>query len=255
MSAASGRFVWFDLMTPDTEGAKAFYGALINWTTTKWSSGDYEMWTAGKEQVGGLMALPEAGAPPHWLGYVASEDVDAAVKRVEQLGGKVHRPPSDIPEVGRFAVVADPQGAVFALFKSSTPQAVPEMRKPGHVGWAELNTTDWKSAWRFYSELLGWKKVSSMDMGPGVGEYFMFGDGGEPPMLGGMSDAAKAMNAPPHWLFYFNVKSVDAAAARIPSLGGKVLNGPMDVPGGDRIAQGQDPRGAMFAIYSFSDAR
>lgn len=252
MGAASGRFVWYDLMTPDVQGAKAFYTDLIGWKMTPWRS-DYEMWTAGDTQVGGLMALPEdarkAGAPPHWLGYAAVEDVDASAKKVQQLGGRVFHPPTDIPQVGRFAVVADPQGAAFALFKSTDEQQLPPREGPGCFSWAELNTTDWKAAWKFYSELLGWKPTQSMDMGPGFGEYFMFGMDPQQSM-GGMSDAATMMKAPAHWLHYINVKSADETAARLVQKGGRVLNGPMDVPGGDRVAQCMDPQGGMFAIYS-----
>ncbi len=138
---------------------------------------------------------------------------------------------------------------MFAIFQPSGQGSAPDTRGLGHFSWAELNTTDWKAAWKFYSELFGWKKTSSMDMGAEYGEYFMFGEGGEQSM-GGMSNAATMMKAPAHWLHYVNVSSVDEAAKRIPSLGGKVLNGPMDVPGGDRIAQCMDPQGGMFAIFS-----
>lgn len=253
MGATSGRFVWYDLMTTDIPGAKAFYSDLAGWTLTAWSGGDYEMWTAGTTQVGGLMALPEdarkAGAPPHWLGYVAVDSADATVKKAQQLGGKVLHPPTDIPSVGRFAILNDPQGAMFALIQSLQDMPPPDREGPGRFSWAELNTTDYKGAWKFYSELFGWKPTQSMNMGPELGEYFMFGMDTQQSM-GGMSNAATMMKAPAHWLHYINVKSTDEAAKRLVQKGGKVLNGPMDVPGGDRIAQCMDPQGGMFAIYS-----
>lgn len=254
MGAASGRFVWFELMTTDVEGAKRFYGDVIGWKVTPWSGGkDYELWVAGKEEVGGVMALkPEArkaGSPPHWLGYVATDDVDATAQKAQKLGGRVLVPAMDVANSVRIAVLADPQGAAFGVVGMRGGETRPDMRALGHAGWAELNTTDWKAGWSFYSQLLGWRKVSSMDMGPEFGEYFMFGLEPEA-MLGGMSDAAKMMKAPAHWLHYLNVKSVDETVKRIPEKGGKVLNGPMDVPGGSRIAQCMDPQGAMFAILS-----
>src|SRR5690606_21082583 len=131
-------------------------------------------------------------------------NVDESAKRAEQLGGKVLVPGQDIPDIGRFAVIADPQGAVLALYSSSTPiHAVPG-RGPGHFNWAELNTTDWKAAWKFYSELFGWKPTQSMEMDEGFGTYFMFSTGGEQSM-GGMSNAATMVKAPPHWLHYVTV--------------------------------------------------
>lgn len=257
MSAASGRFVWYDLMTTDTEGAKAFYTAITGWKSSKWAGGDYETWSMGDKGIGGLMVLPEearaAGAPPHWMGYVAVDDVDATARKAVGLGAKTYVPATDIPDVGRFAVLGDPQGAVFALFSSTMEGPGPDREGLGHFSWAELNTTDWESAWKFYSDLFGWKPTRSMDMGE-FGQYFMFGMDTQQSM-GGMSNAATMMHAPPHWMHYVNVKDVDEAAKLISQKGGKVLNGPMDIPGGDRIAQCMDPQGAVFAIYSSGTAR
>jgi predicted enzyme related to lactoylglutathione lyase len=253
MSAANGRFVWFDLLTNDVEHAKPFYGGVAGWTAQKWSGGDYEIWSAGSAPIGGAMALsPEAcqsGALPHWMGYVATDDVDATARRAQQLGGAVRVPGKDIPEVGRFAVLADPQGASFAIYRSLKATPAPDTRALGHVGWAELITTDWKSAWKFYAELFGWRPTQSMDMGPELGEYFMFGADPEQ-AFGGMSNAANLIKARPSWLYYVNVKSADETAKRVASTGGEVVNGPMDVPGGGRIAQFLDPQGAMFAVYA-----
>ncbi|WP_373046907.1 VOC family protein [Vulgatibacter sp.] len=253
MSMQNGRFVWYDLMTNDVEGAKRFYGEIAGWKVSKWEGGDYEMWLVGDAPIGGLMKLPAelAGVPPHWIGYVGVADVDATVAKAQQLGGKVLHPANDIPGVGRYAVLADPQGAAFALYASTMADEgeAPGRETPGQFSWAELNTTDWESAWRFYSQLFGWQPTSSMDMGPEMGAYYMFGTDSKQSM-GGMSNAATMMKAPPHWLHYVTVPSADDAAKRVEQLGGKVLNGPMDVPGGDRIAQCMDPQGGFFAVYS-----
>lgn len=251
MTAKKGRFDWFDLMTTDVAGAKSFYSKVIGWKTQKWEKDDYEMFAVGEQPIGGVVALSDEmkkmGAPPSWMAHIETDDVDATAKQAAQLGGKVQHPPTDIPSVGRFAVLTDPQGATFAIFKPLKP-ADDAPRKPGFVTWHELNTTDYKSAWKFYSELFGWKNTRSMDMGPELGAYWMFGLDSENTM-GGMSNVATERKMPPHWLYYVSVEDLDAAAANVTKHGGKVINGPMDVPGGDRIAQCMDPQGAMFALH------
>jgi uncharacterized protein len=253
-----GRFMWYDHMTTDVEAAKAFYTAVAGWGLQDWEGGDapYAMWVAEETPIGGVARLPAGleadGVPPHWMAHVAVTDLDAAVKQVGELGGTVHKPPTEIPEVGRFTVVADPQGAALALFEpKGDPMPPPDRSKPGRIGWHELNTTDHASAWKFYSALLGWEHTSTFDMGE-MGGYFMFrhpGDG-EDEAMGGMSDVARHMGFPPHWLYYVNVDDADDAVRRIEAGGGRVLNGPMEVPGGGRIAQCMDPLGAAFAIYA-----
>jgi predicted enzyme related to lactoylglutathione lyase len=255
MSNVDGQYVWHDLMTTDVKAAQTFYGEIIGWKTMKWEGGDYQMWTAGQQPIGGVMVLPpeasKAGAPSHWIGYVAVSDVDATVKNVQKLGGKIYHQPQDIPTVGRFAVCADPQGAAFAVFKSLKEGMQPDRKATAHFGWAELNTTDWKAAWKFYSELFGWKNTKSMEMGPEFGTYHMFGTKpGDENTFGGMSNAANMMKAPPHWLHYINVPNCAEAAKRVTQMGGKVLNGPMDVPGGGKIAQCMDAQGAAFGLFA-----
>ena len=250
------RFVWYELLTSDVDAAKAFYTALIGWGTTDMSAGGqpYTMWTVSEAPVGGLMALPDeakaAGAPPHWLGYVSTSDVDATAAETSRLGGKVLKEPTDIPDMGRFAILADPQGAVFAVYKAAQEQ--PADQGPPALGgfsWHELATTDYEAAFEFYSQLFGWKKTDSMDMGEGA-IYQMYGAGDMP--LGGMYNKPPEMPGPPAWLYYTTVGNVDESAERIKELGGQISVGPMEVPGGsgDRIVMGMDPQGAAFALHS-----
>jgi predicted enzyme related to lactoylglutathione lyase len=253
--ASTGQNVWHDLMTTDPEGAKRFYAAVVGWKTEDWADAPpdkpYTMWVSDQGPLGGVILLPDEakqmGAPSHWLAYTTVADVDATAARVEELGGKIYQPPFDVPKVGRLAVLADPQGAVFAIFKAET-EMTPHRDEPGQFSWAELNTTDWEAAWKFYSELFGWKERSSMDMGE-AGTYFMFNDAAER-TRGGMSNMAQQMKVPPHWLHYITVSDMDQTLGRIKSTGGKVMNGPMPVPGGDVIAQCVDPQGAFFAVYA-----
>ena len=245
-------FVWYELMTSDTGSAVSFYRSVIGWGTQDSGMASYTLLTMGTSMVGGVMAIPDEararGARPVWLGYIGVDDVDAYAKRVSAAGGAVHKPPEDIPGVGRFAVVADPHGAMFMLFKGSSteaPAAAPP-GTPGHVGWHELRAGDGPAAFKFYSDLFGWTAAEAVDMGP-MGVYQTFAAGGAP--IGGIM--TKTPETPmPSWLYYFNVESVDAAIARVKDGGGRITNGPMEVPGGSWIAQGEDPQGAAFAVVA-----
>ena len=168
-------------------------------------------------------------------------------EKVKQKGGKIYRAPDNIPGIGRFAIVADPQGAAFALFKGEgeAPPAPPR-GTPGQAGWRELYANDHVAALDFYGELFGWTKADHVDMGD-MGIYQLFAKGGEP--IGGMMNKMPQMPAP-YWTYYFNVEGADAAAARVKAAGGQVLMEPMEVPGGDWIVNGLDPQGAAFNLVA-----
>jgi len=245
-----GAFVWYELATSDTEAAAAFYTKVVGWTVQPVPEMSYAIFLTGETRSAGLMSLPqhlrEAGIPPHWLGYVAVTDVDAYADRVRAAGGDVRHTPTDIPGIGRFAVVADPQGAVFALFKgASEGQPDLPMMEPGRVGWHELYTGDWQKAFAFYEALFGWTRGQAIDMGP-MGTYQLFDYAGA--SRGGMMNAPGGM--PAHWGFYLVVQGIDQAIERVRAGGGEILHGPQEVPGGAWIIQGRDPQGAHFALVS-----
>ena len=248
MVDSHGRFVWYELMTTDMEAAKAFYAKVVGWGTRD-AGMAYTLFTVGEASVSGLMDLPEdarrMGATPHWIGYVGVDDVDAAADRIKQLGGAVHVPPTDVPNISRFSVVADPQMATLALFKWLKPgQAQPaELGAPGRVGWHELLAADWEKAFAFYGELFGWQKADA-DVGA-MGTYQLFSAGGQ--TIGGMFTKPPTVPVP-FWLYYFNIGDIDAAAKRVKAGGGQILDGPIEVPGGGWIVQCTDPQGAMFAL-------
>lgn len=251
-----GRFLWYELQTTDVKAAAAFYGKITGWTSKASdivADMQYLVLSAGDTQVGGLMELPAdlraAKVPPHWMGYCGCDDVDQTVARAKKLGAAVHFGPHDIPNVGRFAAIADPQGAAIALLTPAYEPGPDNEPGIGQVSWHELLTTDYKAAWQFYQELFGWEEMQSMDMGPELGTYFMFGRNGR--MLGGMFNKAPSMPMPPNWCYYALVKDCHAAAKAIEANGGKILNGPMEVPNeGGFVAQATDPEGAVFAIHS-----
>ncbi|MFQ5689128.1 MAG: VOC family protein [Gemmatimonadota bacterium] len=253
-----GRFVWHELLTLDSSSAIDFYTRVVGWGTTVWEGAGqpYTMWTRGDSPLGGTMKLPETaqadGAPPHWLPYLGTPDVDGTVARAGELGANIMCPPTDIASVGRFAVLTDPQEALFAVFESES--GTPGGDEPAAIGefsWHELLTTDWAAAFEFYRDLFGWEKTEAMDMGE-LGTYQMYGLDGS--TLGGMFNKPVEMPAPSHWLCYVRVDDVHRRAAIVEELGGQVLNGPMEVPGGDMIAQCVDPQGAGFAIHSSAAA-
>jgi predicted enzyme related to lactoylglutathione lyase len=251
MVSSHGRFVWYELRTTDMEAAKAFYAKVVGWGTRDASMPDlpYTVCTAGEAPVSGLMYLPEAarrmGERPSWIGYVSVDDVDATADRIAELGGAVHVEPQDILDVSRFSVVADPQTATLALFKWLKPgrEQPVELRRPGGVGWHELLADDWEKAWAFYSELFGWQRVAADS--DAMGPYQTFSAGGQ--TIGGMY--TKPPVAPvPLWLYYFNVGDINAAAERVKAASGQILQGPMEVPGGNWMVQCTDPQGAVFAL-------
>ena len=247
----SGDFVWYELMTTDPKAAIAFYSEVIGWKTERFGDegSDYRMWVASQGPLGGVMTLPDVavqmGAPPHWTSHVTVDDVDAAVARVKELGGRVYKEPVDMPTVGRFAIVADPQGAAISLFKPAREMPPHDTSRHGEFSWSELATTDNQAAMAFYSALFGWQKISSMDMGP-MGTYEIFGKGDR--QLGGMFNKPKDMPAVA-WLYYTQVDDLDSALGRATRQGARVINGPMDVPGG-RVVQLVDPQGAFFALHT-----
>jgi predicted enzyme related to lactoylglutathione lyase len=254
VSTGTGNFVWHELRTTDAQGAEAFYTHVIGWKTT--DSGDpggiaYKLFSVGDLATAGVMQLSpsmlEGGMRPAWVGFIGVDDVDAYAKRLEQSGGKLHCAPQDIPTVGRFASVEDPQSAAFLLFKGSLNYAPPRPASgsPGTVGWNELSANDGEAAWPFYSGLFGWKEDSTMDMGP-MGTYRIFNNGGTP--IGAMMTRDHSKAPVPFWLYYFNVEDIDAATARITEKAGQVCMGPHEVPGNLWIVLGVDPQGAMFAL-------
>jgi len=248
MAMSEGSFVWYELMTSDVDAAAAFYAKVVGWSMA--DSGmpgmRYTLAKVGRRQVAGLMGFPaDAGAgPPMWFGYILVAGVDEMAERVREAGGTVHREPTDIPSVGRFAVVADPQGAMFMLFRGSGDPA-PELaaNTPGTIGWHELHTTDWEAALAFYQHLFGWEKSYANDMGP-MGIYQTFSVAGA--WTGGMMNGGGSPD--PHWLYYIDVGDIDAAVARVAEAGGEVLHGPHQVPGGNWVIMGKDPQGAEFAL-------
>ena len=225
-----------------------FYGSVIGWSVEEANPGFYWTFNAAKGGVAGLMVSPPEAGPmgPIWTGYVAVDDVDDYAHRFVAAGGSVRREPAEIPGIGRFSVVADPQGVVLILFKPNREGDVPSEEAPGYPAWRELVTTDGAKAFAFYEKMFGWEKDSDFDMGP-MGVYRLFAyDGAQ---RGGMMD--KPASIPDsYWGFYFRVEAIGAAVERLKTGGGQVTNGPHQVPTGDWVVAATDPQGAHFSLMS-----
>lgn len=257
MGTLQGSWVWYELMSSDPEGSKAFYEAVVGWsmTTGHGDTNNYGFITAeDKAMVGGVLRLTSEmtghGARPCWLGYIGVDDVDASIAKIEAAGGKTLMSANDIEMAGRVAMVSDAGGAPIYIMTPNPPPGGGESTafapkpNPGHCGWNELMAADGPRETAFYSAQFGWSLPEPMDMGP-MGQYQFIAHDGE--RVGAiMTKAPQVPNA--MWNHYFWVPSIDAAAAAIKASGGQVINGPMEVPGPLWIVQGIDPQGAAFAL-------
>jgi len=252
-----GDFIWYELMTTDADGAKDFYDAVVGWNFGE-PAAEYNGYrminTSDGSFAGGVMTINDEmqqhGARPTWLGYVNVPDVDSKVASIEAAGGKTFMAPTDIPNVGRIAMVTDPQGAPFYVMKpippegrENEPSTVFSPTDLGRCAWNELSSSDPVAARKFYGDQFGWTTDNFMPMGE-YGEYRFIDHQGL--TLGAIAGTMAGQR--PHWRYYFKVPSVGRAKETAEAKGGKIVMGPMEVPGGDHIIIGIDPQGAEFAL-------
>jgi hypothetical protein len=239
-TATAGRFVWHEQVSSDPAQAQGFYTQLFGWSTEVFEPGevDYVMIAAGGQTHGGFGRAMEGAPPPHWLSHVAVDDLDETIERVQEAGGKVAAGPFEMSEVGRMAIVADPQGAFLGIFQAEGEQPAPE----GVFVWDELGTSDVDGAQRFYEQVFGW---TASDMGPEYGGYRIF-NRGQTGVAGFMTVPDESL--PARWQPYVAVEEADRTSAKAVELGGSVVVEAMDVPEVGRIAVLQDPQGATFGI-------
>ena len=250
--SAKGHLVWYELMSPDPDGSKAFYDAVVGWNIGEPAPefDGYRMINVEGGFAGGVN--PHDHYPgPTWIAYIGVDDVDAAAASIESRGGRVLKEAWDIPTIGRVAMVSDPQGAFFYVMKPTPPagqenqqSTVFSVDRAQHVRWNELSTTDPEGAIDFYGKQFGWSQEGDMDMGE-MGKYrFIQKDG---------TNIGAIMPKPPQlpvstWTFYIGVDDIDRATRAIKDGGGQVLNGPMEIPGGEFAVNAMDPQGAAFGL-------
>ena len=253
VSTLLGRPVWSELMTTDPTAAEKFYQNVVGWTSAPFegSPNPYTVFKrSGDVQIAGLLKRPDGmNMPPFWSMYLAVPNLEEAVAHIKRLGGSELSGSIDVPKVGRLQMLKDPQGAAFYIIQPSPNEERPEVApEVGEASWHELTTTDAEAAMKFYSEVFGWQPSEVMDMGE-MGKYRMFNR--PVGMIGGMMNKPPKMaDVPPYWMIYFRVPDINAAVERVKANGGQILNGPMEVPGGDWIVNAMDPQGAMFSLHA-----
>jgi predicted enzyme related to lactoylglutathione lyase len=252
-STLLGRPLWYELMTTDMKAADAFYRNVVGWASAPFdgSPQPYIMFSrsGGIPVAGVLTTPPEMKAPPFWAMYVGVPNLEESRGRIEELGGSTISPVIDIATIGRMQMMKDPQGAAFYIYQPASGEQLPEgAAEIGDASWLELMTTDAPAAMKFYSTAFGWQPSETMDMGP-MGKYHMFNR--PHGMIGGMMNKPPEMaHVPPNWQIYFRVPDIQSAVERIQQNGGKILNGPMEVPGGDMVVNAMDPQGGAFSLHA-----
>ena len=248
---APGTFSWAELGTTDAAGAKEFYAKLFEWTAEDMPMGEQGVYTILKLnglEVAALYGLQEEqkkrGVPPHWLLYVAVSSADQTVARATELGAKVHAGPFDVFDYGRMAVIQDPQGAMFAIWQAGKHDGAQTKEVTRRHCWSELATTDLGKAQEFYTGLFGWT-TNKQQFGPM--EYTTWVNQGTP-AGGALQMDAQWKGAPPHWMAYFSVASIEESTQKVSALGGSVCVPPTDIPGVGRFSVVNDPQGAVFSM-------
>ncbi|NKB79606.1 VOC family protein [Ochrobactrum daejeonense] len=254
MNNSTSPFVWYELMTNDAGQAEEFYTNVVGWTAK--DAGvpgmKYTLLEVPGCMIAGMMSVADlpkddCGGQPGWIGYVGVSSADEYARKVEGEGGKILRAAQDIPDIGRFAIVSDPQGGVL---RSSSRKTIllrqPIMDRASRAsGLARIAGTGLRESFSFYEKVFGWKLSRDFDMGP-MGNYKVFSVDG--------ADHGGIMTAPPGvpvgWGFYFMVDAINAAAERVKARGGTVENGPMEVPNGEWVVQCRDPQGVSFSLVA-----
>lgn len=256
MPNKQGDYIWYELMTSDADAAQEFYGAVVGWTFED-NGLDYRQFSTSQGMIGGLMpltpAMKDGGVRPCWMGYIKVDDVDAMAKTIKAVGGGIHMEPQDIPGVGRFAFMNDPQGVMFYIMKPGAPADNPDATSQsfaatepmdGHCAWNELATTDPEGAVDFYTGQFGWKQEGDMDMGS-MGKYQFLHHG--PGMIGAVMKRPDEMPVSA-WTYYFRVPDIDVAVETIKAKDGQILLEPTEIPGGEFQINAMDPQGAALAL-------
>jgi len=248
----AGSFCWFELATTDQAAAKKFYTSLFGWAVEDSPMGPddfYSMFKLSGRDAGAAYSMRKEqraqGVPPHWMVYVAATSADDAVSKAAHIGGTVLSPAFDVMDVGRMAVLQDPTGATFSVWQPKSHVGTTIAEVDNTFCWADLSTPDPERAAKFYSGLFGWEMMKDPKDTSG---YIHIKNGED--FIGGIPPATyRNPNAPPHWLVYVHVASVEAATDKAEQLGGKVLMPPRKMENVGTWSIIADPQGAVLALF------
>ena len=247
-----GSFCWMELGTTDQAGAKKFYSDLFGWTVDDSPIGPDEYYSMfkldGKDAAAGYTLRKDQqaqGVPPHWMLYIATDNVDDSARQATELGGTVIVQPFEVMDIGRMAVVQDPTGATFCMWQAKKQSGIGVKSVDGAFCWADLNTQNVARASEFYTKLFGW----TLDKGENDSSGYLHIKNGDE-YIGGIPPSDQVPpNAPPHWLLYFETSNCDASVDTAKRNGAKICFGPVSMEGVGRFAVVTDPQGAAFALF------
>jgi uncharacterized protein len=241
-----GTFAWLELGTSDHDAAKQFYTSLFGWTFNEFPMDEGYSYTIfqknGKDVAACYKLMPDMlanGVPPHWMSYVAVDSADDAANKAKELGGNVMNGPFDVYDMGRMAVMSDPQGAMFSVWQSKSHHGIQIRDESNTLCWNELQARNVDAAKPFYKSLFGWELKESP-------EYNEISVGGQP--IGGIMQSQAPPEVPSYWMPYFAVDDCDGTTGKAAGSGATTIVPPMDYPGVGRFSVLSDPQGAVFAV-------
>jgi predicted enzyme related to lactoylglutathione lyase len=253
----SGKFIWHDLLTDDPKAAQRFYGELFGWTFHEIgprfgavASANYTLIRHEGRLIGGMIdesRLDSEVDLSQWVGLMSTGDIDAAVATLKRSGGTVYTPPTELADRGRIAVVADPQGALFALLQTRDGDPADEPPRMNEFLWDEVWVEDVEAAAAFYQELAG---LESSTLTRGEEPEYLYLAGDDVPRFGILPIPLEDL--PPLWTPYLRVADPGAIVARVEELGGRVVLEPVERAPGVMVALIIDPSGAGVAIQTWS---
>ena len=254
-----GKVIWTDLVTPDLNDAKRFYGTLFGWTFRE-VQGDshYALALLDDRPVAGLFQKPLASKQtqqPAWLTFLAVRDVDAAQKATLQHGGKVVSPPHNYPQRGRQALLADPDGAVFEVLAALGGDPPDYLAAPGEWIWSSLLVKDPQQETAFYKTLFGYDvyDLASAEGGADDAQHYILSTD-DTARVGLNALPNDSMRRRPHWLNFVRVMDAAETTKKAIALGGRVLVEPRIDRHGGQLAVLADPSGAPFGIMEWTDS-
>jgi uncharacterized protein len=252
----AGKVIFFELLTPDLAAAKVFYGTLFGWTFQDIDVGGtaYAQASLDGAPVAGFVHRPVPAGEhrqPSWLSFLAVRDVDRARTIAIEHGASVLSLPHDIPNRGREAVLADPQGAVFGVIASSSGDPPDVLAAPGEWIWSSLITRDPDSEAAFYQAIFDYE-VFDLPANPGTEHLMLAVDDYSRASVNSLPTSSP--KAHPHWLSYIRVMDADQMTAKLVSLGGRVLVAPRVDRHGGKVAVVADPTGAPFGLLEWPES-